>query len=151
MAADRVGIHKTRILRTACTCSFLNIFSQQIKRHIPKNNSPRSLYVLNFQHLFTKDQKKYTKRGFLGISGGIGRGFIICQRQLGLEFMESRSKLAAPGVRAGSVRGPFGLRSVSVRGPFGVRSGFVRDLLKVLSGFVRCPFGVRLGINSLGN
>ena len=68
--------------------------------------------------------------------------------------MESRSRLASPGVRAGCARGPFGVRSGSVRGPFGIRSGsaqgqfgvhsgFVRDSFGVRSRFVRHPFGVR--------
>ena len=63
--------------------------------------------------------------------------------QIRLLTMESRSRLAPPGVCAGSARGPFGVRSGSIRDPFGVRSGFVRDPFGVCSGSVRGPFGVR--------
>ena len=55
--------------------------------------------------------------------------------------MESRSRLASPGVRAGSVRGPFG----TVRGPFGVRAESVRGSFGVRAGSVRGPFGIRSG------
>ena len=75
--------------------------------------------------------------------------------------MESRSRLAPPGVRAGSVqavRGPFGVRSGSIRGPFGVRSGSIRGPFGLRSGSVRVPFGFRSGcvlgpfrINSIRN
>ena len=51
--------------------------------------------------------------------------------------MESRSRLASPGVRAGSVPGPFGVRSGSVRGPCEVRSGSARGSFGVRSGSVR--------------
>ena len=59
--------------------------------------------------------------------------------------MESRSRLAPPGVRLGSVRNPFGVRSGSVRGPFGVRSGSVRGAYEVRSGSVRDQFGICSG------
>ena len=70
--------------------------------------------------------------------------------------MESRSRLASPGVRAGSVRGPFGsrsgsvrdlfgIRSESVRGPRGICSGSVRDLFEGRTGSMQGPCGVRLG------
>ena len=61
--------------------------------------------------------------------------------------MESRSRLALPGVRAGSVRsrfgGPLGVRAESVRGPFEISSRGVRGPCGVRAGSVRGPFGIR--------
>ena len=77
--------------------------------------------------------------GVCGCSGVVG---MSCQHRT---LMESRSRLAPPGVRSGSARGPFGVRSESVRGSFGVRSGSVRGPFGIRSRGVRGSVGLRSG------
>ena len=61
----------------------------------------------------------------------------------GRHHMESRSRLAPPGVRSGSVRGPREVRSGSVRGSRGVRAGSAWGPHGVRAASVRGPFGIR--------